>query len=96
MTFVNISGKVNDVTQDIITLSQQSPRYKAIKNIPGFGLSLTAAIASEVGSGQQFQNGRQFLVRASGKPENIEMNSVEHNENYILPSIFILTNSSAL
>ncbi|HDZ3716272.1 TPA: IS110 family transposase, partial [Vibrio vulnificus] len=45
---------------DIITLSQQSPRYKAIKNIPGCGPILTAAIVSEVGSGQQFQNGRQF------------------------------------
>lgn len=58
--FINISSKIDDVTQDIITLSQQSPRYKAIKNIPGFGPILTAATVSEVGSGQQFQNGRQF------------------------------------
>ena len=58
--FINISGKIDDVTQDIITLSQQSPRYKVIKNIPGFGPILTAAIVSEVGSGQQFQNSRQF------------------------------------
>lgn len=55
--FINISGKIDGVTQDIIT---QSQRYKAIKNIPSFGLVLTAAIVSEVGSGQQFQNGRQF------------------------------------
>ena len=58
--FTSISSKIDDVTQDITSLSQQSPRYKAIKNIPGFGPILTAAIVSEVGSGEQFQNGRQF------------------------------------
>ncbi len=51
---------IEDVTQDITTLSQQNPRYKAIKNIPSFGPLLTAAIVSEIGSGQPFQNGRQF------------------------------------
>lgn len=58
--FINISGQIDNVAQDIITLSQQSPRYKAIKKTPGFGPALTAAIVSEVGSGKQFQNGKQF------------------------------------
>lgn len=60
--FTNISSKFDDVTQDITSLSQLIPRYKAIKNTPGFGPILTAAIVSEVGSGEQFQNGRQFLA----------------------------------
>ncbi|MBF4296637.1 IS110 family transposase, partial [Vibrio anguillarum] len=33
--FTSISSKIDDVTQEITTLSQQNPRYKAIKNIPG-------------------------------------------------------------
>lgn len=60
---ININGKIDDVTQDIITLNQQSwqsQRYKAIKKIPGFGPILTAAIVSKVGSSQQFRNGRQY------------------------------------
>ncbi|WP_104040370.1 IS110 family transposase [Vibrio hyugaensis] len=58
--FIDISDEIDEVTQSITKLSQQHPRYKAIKNIPGFGPVLTAAIISEVGSGKQFQNGRQF------------------------------------
>ncbi|GAL11002.1 mobile element protein [Vibrio astriarenae] len=41
-------------------LSQQDPRYEPLRNIPGFGPILTAALISEVGAGHQFQNGRQF------------------------------------
>ncbi len=67
--FTSISSKIDDVTQDITILSQQNPRYKAIKNIPGFGSFLTAAIVSEIGSGQQFQNGRQFSARCGLVPK---------------------------
>ncbi|HHY0512915.1 TPA: transposase [Vibrio parahaemolyticus] len=55
-----LSGKIDDVTQDIITLSQQGLRCKAIKKTLSFGPILTAVIVSELGSGQQFLNGRQF------------------------------------
>ncbi|MDS1791999.1 IS110 family transposase [Vibrio parahaemolyticus] len=58
--FISISKEIDEVTQSITALSQQHPRYKVIKNIPGFGPILTAAIISEVGTGKQFQNGRQF------------------------------------
>ncbi|MGR5243387.1 IS110 family transposase [Vibrio sp. PNB23_22_6] len=58
--FIIISDEIDEVTQSITRLSQQHPRYESIKNIPGFGPILTAAIISEVGSGKQFQNGRQF------------------------------------
>ena len=58
--FINLSDEIDEVTRSITILSQQHPRYEAIKNIPGFGPILTAAIISEVGSGKQFQNGRQF------------------------------------
>lgn len=44
----------------LIMLSQRSRRYEAIRNIPGFGPILTAALISEVGTGNQFQNDRQF------------------------------------
>lgn len=58
--FINISDEIDEVTQSITRLSQQHPRYEAVKNIPDFGPILTAEIISEVGSGKQFQNGRQF------------------------------------
>ncbi len=54
------SSKLDDVTQDITTLSQQNPRYKAIKIIPSFDPILTVSIVSEDGSGEKVQSGRQF------------------------------------
>ncbi|ANS87812.1 Transposase for insertion sequence element IS1111A [Vibrio scophthalmi] len=58
--FVSISEEIDEMTQSVTMLSKQSPRYDAIRNIPGFGPILTAALISEVGAGHQFQNGRQF------------------------------------
>ena len=58
--FISISEKIDEMTQSVTMLSQQSPRYDAIRNIPGFGPILTAASISEVDTGNQFQNGRQF------------------------------------
>ncbi|MCX9564229.1 IS110 family transposase, partial [Vibrio cholerae] len=52
--------EIDGITQNITALSQQNPSYDAIRNIPGFGPILTAALISEVGTGTQFQNGRQF------------------------------------
>lgn len=54
--FVSLSEEVDEITQSV----KQNPRYEAIRNIPGFGPILTAALISEVGAGHQFQNGRQF------------------------------------
>ncbi|RAH17625.1 IS110 family transposase, partial [Vibrio vulnificus] len=58
--FINLSDEIDEVTQSLTALSRQNPQYEEIKNIPGFGPILTAAIIGEVDSGKQFQNGRQF------------------------------------
>ena len=49
---INTSDEIDEVTQSITRLSQQNPRCEAVKNIPGFGPTLTAAIVNEVGSGK--------------------------------------------
>lgn len=57
---IDIGERIDELTCKITMLGQQHPRYDAIKSIPGFGPILTAALLSEVGTGNQFQNGRQF------------------------------------
>ncbi|CAE6939026.1 COG3547 Transposase and inactivated derivatives [Vibrio sp. B1FLJ16] len=52
--FVSVSESIGEITQEIALLSQRSPRYEAIRSIPGFGPILTAALISEVGTGKQF------------------------------------------
>ncbi len=58
--FISLSEEIDDMTQSVTLLSQQNPRYEAIRNITGFGPILTATLISEVGAGNQFQNSRQF------------------------------------
>lgn len=58
--FVSLSEEIDEMTQSVTILSQQNPKYEAIRNIPGFGPILTAVLISEVGVGNQFKNGRQF------------------------------------
>ncbi len=49
--FISLSEEIDEMTQSVTMLSQQNPRYEAIRNIPGFGPILTAALISEVGAG---------------------------------------------
>lgn len=58
--FVNLSEEIDAMTQSVTILSQQNQRYEAIRNISDFGPILTAALISQVGAGNQLQNGRQF------------------------------------
>lgn len=53
-----ISEKIDEMTRSVTMLSQQSLRYDAIRSIPGFDPILTTSLISEVGTGNQFQNGR--------------------------------------
>ena len=57
---VSISQDIDSITCEIKSLCEQQPRYKALMSIPGIGPIITASLLSELGTGQQFINGRQF------------------------------------
>lgn len=59
--FIYISGKIDDVTQDIIALSQQGSRYKAIKNISGFGPILLLQLLVKLALVNNFRMVESFL-----------------------------------
>ena len=55
-----LNNEVDTITAQIIQLCKQQPRYKALLSVPGFGPIIAAALLSEVGTGEQFSNGRQL------------------------------------
>lgn len=57
---VGLSQDIDSITGEIQSLCQQHPRYKALMSIPGIGPIITASLLSELGTGEQFDNGRQF------------------------------------
>ncbi|HAS6163784.1 TPA: IS110 family transposase [Vibrio vulnificus] len=93
--FIDISGKIDEFTQKITALGQLHPRYSAIKSIPGFGPILTAALISEIGSGKQFKNGRQFSAWCGLVPKQnstggkSSLGAISKNGNRDLRTLFI-------
>ncbi|MFA0415182.1 IS110 family transposase [Vibrio renipiscarius] len=93
--FIDISGKIDVITQKITALGQLHPRYSAIKSIPGFGPILTAALISEIGSGKQFKNGRQFSAWCGLVPKQnstggkSSLGAISKNGNRDLRTLFI-------
>jgi transposase len=67
--FVSLSEEIDEIPHSVTILSQKNPRYEAIRNISGFGPILTLVLISEVGAGNQFQNGRQFSAWCSLPPK---------------------------
>jgi len=57
LKFLDMS--VDSIDCEIKALCKLHPRYKALLSIPGFGPIVAASFMSEVGSGEQFKNGRQ-------------------------------------
>ncbi|MGY5744548.1 IS110 family RNA-guided transposase, partial [Vibrio cincinnatiensis] len=92
---VSLSEEIDEVTQSVTMLSQQNPKYEAIRNIPGFGPILTAALISEVGVGNQFKNGRQFSAWCGLVPKQnstggkSSLGSLSKNGNRELRSLLI-------
>lgn len=92
---IKVSDEIDEVTRSITILSKSHPRYEAVKKIPGFGPILTAAIISEVGSGKQFQNGRQFSAWCGLVPKQnstggkSSLGTLSKNGNRDLRTLFI-------
>ncbi|MGF1717636.1 IS110 family transposase [Photobacterium chitinilyticum] len=57
---VLLNRDIEYLTEEIANLCKVQPRYKALLSIPGFGPIVAAAFMSEVGTGEQFHNGRQL------------------------------------
>ena len=58
LRFLDMS--IESIDCEIKALCKLHPRYKALLSIPGFGPIVAASFMSEVGSGEQFNNGRQL------------------------------------
>jgi|GEM_PF-3905663 hypothetical protein len=65
--FVTISEEIDEITQSVTLLSKQSPRYDAIRNIPGFGPILTTALISEVGADKKDAMGAWYILAKSSE-----------------------------
>lgn len=55
-----ISRDIDSLTDELTRLAKHHPRYQALLKIPDFGPIVTASVLSELGTGEQFTNGRQF------------------------------------
>lgn len=55
-----LSKDIESITRELTQLAKQHPRYQALMKVPGFGPIITASLISELGTGEQFTQGRQF------------------------------------
>lgn len=55
-----LSERIDSIDNEIKSLCKVQPRYDALLSIPGFGPIVAASFMSEVGTGEQFRNGRQL------------------------------------
>ena len=55
-----LDEQIKGIDKDIQEVCQTNPLFKVLQSIPGCGPLIAAACLSEMGSGQQFQSGRQF------------------------------------
>ena len=55
-----LNDRIDQTERDIKALCKTQSRYNALLSIPGFGPLVTASFLSELGSGNQFKNGRQL------------------------------------
>lgn len=55
-----LNRDIQQVEQDLLELCKTNPRFKALQEVPGFGPIISSALISELGTGKQFSNGRQF------------------------------------
>ena len=86
---------IDAIDNEIKSLCQLHPRYKALLSIPGFGSIVAASFMSEVGTGEQFKNGRQLSAWCGLVPtqfssgEKIRLGSITKNGYSELRVLFI-------
>ena len=74
-----LHGKIADYTRKMTQVAQQEDRVALLQTIPGIGPITASAIVATVGTGRQFNNGREFaawlgltpLNRSSGGKERL-------------------------
>ncbi|MFC6640300.1 IS110 family transposase [Sulfitobacter sp. JBTF-M27] len=74
-----LHGKIADYTRKMTQVAQQEDRVTLLQTIPGIGPITASAIVATVGTGRQFNNGREFaawlgltpLNRSSGGKERL-------------------------
>lgn len=55
-----LDESIESIDREIAEICKSLPRYNALLSIPGFGPIVAASFMSEVGSGEQFKNGRHL------------------------------------
>ncbi|MDW2158883.1 IS110 family transposase [Vibrio sp. 1942] len=55
-----LNRDIQQVEHDLLELCKTNHRFKTLQEVPGFGPIISSALISELGTGKQFSNGRQF------------------------------------
>ncbi|WP_234498126.1 IS110 family transposase [Vibrio maritimus] len=55
-----LSRDIQQVERDLLELCKNNHRFRVLREVPGFGPIISSALISELGTGKQFSNGRQF------------------------------------
>jgi len=67
---LDISGKIKAVENEIVRIARKDERTKLLQTIPGIGPINASAIVATIGSGEQFNTGRDFAAWVGLTPIN--------------------------
>lgn len=67
---LDISGKIKTVENEIVRVARKDERTKLLQTIPGIGPINASAIVATIGSGEQFNTGRDFAAWIGLTPIN--------------------------